>query len=144
MPEIVLTRPTSLFPGAQYAYAATVPVGARLVFAAGACPLDADGTTVAVRDYAGQAGRVMANLQTTLEDAGSGLAHVVRTTVYVVSAQQDDLVAAWRVVRGALEPHEPPSTLVGVAALGYTGQLVEVEAIAVAPGPGPDVPVDQA
>ena len=29
-----------------------------------------------------------------------------------------------------LAPHDPPSTLLGVAALGYDGQLVEVEAVA--------------
>ena len=41
------------------------------------------------------------------------------------------MVAAWNVVRGVFGGHEVPSTLVGVAVLGYPDQLVEVEAVAV-------------
>lgn len=35
---------------AQYAYAAVVPEGTRLVFLAGSCPLDESGVTVGTRD----------------------------------------------------------------------------------------------
>jgi hypothetical protein len=41
----------------------------RLVFTAGACPLDEDGATVAVRGVAGQAEQVMADLRTALAAA---------------------------------------------------------------------------
>jgi enamine deaminase RidA (YjgF/YER057c/UK114 family) len=34
------------------------------------------------------------------------------------------------VVRRHFDEHDPPSTLLGVTALGYPDQLVEVEAIA--------------
>jgi enamine deaminase RidA (YjgF/YER057c/UK114 family) len=40
-------------------------------------------------------------------------------------------VRAWRVVEERLAPARPPSTLLGVAALGYPEQLVEIEAVAV-------------
>ncbi|MFC4561809.1 RidA family protein [Nocardiopsis mangrovi] len=115
----------------DYAYAAVV-TAPRTVFTAGACPLDADGGTVALGDYAGQARQVVRNLEAALAGAGASLTDVVKTTVYVASARQDDLVAAWEVVRAAFGDHDAPSTLLGVAALGYTGQLVEVEAVAVA------------
>jgi len=36
------------------------------------------------------------------------------------------------VIAAAFAPARPPSTLLGVAVLGYTGQLVEIEAIALA------------
>jgi len=39
-------------------------------------------------------------------------------------------VAAWDVIRAAFGGHDAPSTLLGVAALGYPGQLVEAEAVA--------------
>ncbi len=39
-------------------------------------------------------------------------------------------MTAWQVVRDEFSPHDPPSTLVGVTVLGYTDQLVEVEAVA--------------
>ena len=40
-------------------------------------------------------------------------------------------MSAWQVVRDAFGDHDAPSTLLGVAALGYPDQLVEVEAVAV-------------
>ena len=69
--------------------------------------------------------------------AGAGLADVLKTTVYVASGDRDDLVAAWEVVRAAFADHDAPSTLLGVAVLGYAGQLVEVEAVAAAGRTGP-------
>jgi enamine deaminase RidA (YjgF/YER057c/UK114 family) len=127
---IELVVPPELFAAAPYAYAAVTDPG-RMVFTAGACPLDADGAVVAVGDVAGQARQVMANLTTALEAAGAGLADVLKTTVFVATTDRADLVAAWDVVRAALGEHPAPSTLVGVTVLGYPDQLVEVEAIAV-------------
>ncbi len=127
---IELVRPAGLAPSAPYAYAAVTDPG-RMVFTAGACPLDADGAVVAVGDVAGQARQVMTNLCTPLEGAGVGLGDVLKTTVYVVTADREDLVAAWDVVRSAFGDHDAPSTLVGVTVLGHRDQLVEVEAVAV-------------
>ena len=127
---IELVRPSSLAGTAPYAYAAVTDPG-RMVFTAGACPLDADGTTVAVGDVAGQARQVMANLVAALQGAGAGLGDVLKTTVYVVTTDRGDLVAAWDVVRAAFGEHDAPSTLVGVTVLGWPDQLVEVEAVAV-------------
>ena len=127
---IELVRPPGLTGTVPYAYAAVTDPG-RMVFTAGACPLDADGGVVAVGDLAGQARQVMANLTTALEAAGAGLGDVLRTTVYVATAERSDLVAAWDVVRAAFGDHDAPSTLVGVTVLGHPDQLVEVEAVAV-------------
>jgi enamine deaminase RidA (YjgF/YER057c/UK114 family) len=125
-----LVRSSRLSDVAEYAYAAVVDSPGRLVFTAGACPLDAQGRTVAVGDYAGQARVVMENLRVALQDAGADLADVVKSTVYVASTDRRDLVASWEVVRDAFGDHDPPSTLLGVAMLGYADQLVEVEAVA--------------
>ena len=127
---IRLVRSGTLSDVAEYAYGAVVAPGARLVFAAGACPLDADGRTVGVGDYAAQARQMMHNLETALRDAGAGLSDVVKTTVYVASSAQADLVTAWQVVRDTFGDHEPPGTLIGVTVLGYADQLVEIDAIA--------------
>lgn len=125
-----LIRSPGLAP-VEYAYAAVADVPVRAVWAAGACPLDADGATVAVGDVAGQTDQVMRNLVTALADAGASLTDVVKTTVYVASADQADLVAAWKVYHEHMGAHDVPSTLLGVAVLGYADQLVEVEAVAV-------------
>lgn len=128
--SIELIRVPQLADRAPYAYAAVASDARRLVFTAGACPLDEDGATVAVGDVAGQAEQVMANLRTALVAAGANLADVVKTTVYVASDNRDDLVTAWDVVSRHFGPHDVPSTLLGVAVLGYPDQLVEVEAVA--------------
>ncbi|MBE2999501.1 RidA family protein [Nocardiopsis sp. HNM0947] len=130
----MLVRSQTLTDQVDYAYAAVAQGPAQVVWTAGACPLDTEGNTVAVGDVAGQAVQVMDNLATALGEAGAGLSDVVKTTVYVASSSQEDLVAAWEVVRGRMGEHDAPSTLLGVAVLGYDDQLVEVEAVAVLPG----------
>jgi len=127
---VQLIRSTALSDVAEYAYAATVPADARLVFLAGACPLDADGATVAVGDVRGQAAQCVANLRTALAAAGAGIEDLVQTRVLVASSRQADLVAAWEVVRAAMGDHDVPSTLLGVTVLGYDDQLVEIEGTA--------------
>lgn len=128
--HVSLIRCAELTERAPYAYAAVAADVSRLVFTAGACPLDESGAIVAVGDVAGQAEQAMANLVTALRAAGAGLTDVMKTTVYVASHRQDDLLAAWGVISAAFGDHDAPSTLLGVAALGYRDQLVEVEAVA--------------
>ena len=88
------------------------------------------GEVVAPGDYAEQARIAIDNLRVALEAAGSGLDRVLKSTVYVASDDRSQLVRAWRVMEEAFSPTRPPSTLLGVAALGYEGQLVEIEAVA--------------
>jgi len=126
-----LIRNQQLAQTVNYAYAATAEAPARSVWVAGACPLDANGETVAVGDYAGQAHQVMRNLVTALAGAGASLTDVVKTTVYVASTQRQDLVTVWNVYQEYMGSHDVPSTLLGVTVLGYRDQLVEVEAVAV-------------
>jgi enamine deaminase RidA (YjgF/YER057c/UK114 family) len=130
---IQLLRSTSLA-DAPYAYAATAPAGSRLIFLAGACPLNDDGTTAAPGDYAAQAARCIETLEGALEAAGATLTDVISTRVLVASSAQSDLVAAWDVVHAAFGVHDVPSTLLGVTVLGYDHQLVEIEAIAAVAG----------
>jgi enamine deaminase RidA (YjgF/YER057c/UK114 family) len=127
---VELVRSTELTSRAPYAYAAVVHDVSRLVFTAGACPLDQNGATVAVDDVVGQAEQVMINLRTALQAAGADLPDVVKTTTYVASQRREDLLAAWAVVRRHFGHHDAPGTLLGVAILGYPDQLVEVEAVA--------------
>lgn len=120
-----LSRP----PG--YAHAA-VAAGGRLVTTAGAVPLDADGRLVGPGDYIAQTRQTLENLMRALDVAGGTGDAVLKTTVYVVATDRADLNAVWRMIQ------ESPiaaaaSTLLGVSLLGYEGQLVEIEAIAVAP-----------
>lgn len=131
MPKTVtLIRSAALSSVAEYAYAATAPADARLVFLAGSCPLDADGATVGVGDYAAQAGKCLENMVVALEAAGATIEDVISTRILVASTDRRDLGTAWDVVRDAFGAHDVPSTLLGVTVLGYVDQLVEVEAVA--------------
>jgi enamine deaminase RidA (YjgF/YER057c/UK114 family) len=127
---ITLIRSASLSSVAEYAYAATAPAQSRLIFLAGACPLNEDGSTAAIGDYAGQAAKAIENMRIALANAGAALEDVLSTKVLVASARQEDLVAAWEVVRDSFGDHDVPSTLMGVTVLGYKDQLVEIEAVA--------------
>jgi enamine deaminase RidA (YjgF/YER057c/UK114 family) len=128
-----LVRCTRLFPGAPYAYAATAP-GTGLIFTAGACPLDDQGQVVPLGDVAGQMRQALGNLRVALAECGATLPDVLKTTVYVASSRREDLLAAWNEAAAAFGDHDAPSTLLGVAVLGYQGQLVEIEATAFVAG----------
>jgi enamine deaminase RidA (YjgF/YER057c/UK114 family) len=118
-----------LFAGVPYSYASIAPPGS-VVFTAGACPIDSDGRVVARDDVAGQTRQTLSNLLAALRCAGCGLEDVVKTTVYVASTDRADLLAAWEVVEECFGTGGPPSTLLGVSVLGFSDQLVEIEAVA--------------
>lgn len=128
-----VTVPT-LFPPPAYSHASVVEAGTRLAFLAGSVPLSADGTLTGEGDPVRQARQVLANLEEQLKAVGSALDLVVTTDVYVVSGEPAVLSAVWEVVEASglsTGPHS--STLIGVACLGYPGQLVEITATAVVP-----------
>jgi enamine deaminase RidA (YjgF/YER057c/UK114 family) len=115
-----------------YAHVASAR-GTTLVFTAGAVPLDQEGTLVGLGDAVVQTEQVLVNLIRQLEAGGATPPDVVKTTVFVAGSShevQNDVWAA--VLRSPLAA--APSTLVGVALLGYEGQLVEIEATAAIDG----------
>lgn len=118
----------ALAPPPGYSHVA-VARGGTMVFTAGAVPLDSDGNLVGEGDALAQADRVIDNLLVALHAGGAGPADVAKTTVYVAGGSHDTQSAVWQVVRSS-PIGAAPSTLVGVPTLGYRGQLVEVEAIA--------------
>jgi enamine deaminase RidA (YjgF/YER057c/UK114 family) len=101
-----------------------------LVFTAGACPLDQEGRIVAPGDFERQALRAVENLLAALAERNVGADALLKTTVFVASTDRADLVRVWDTVSPRLG--RAPSTLLGVALLGYPDQLVEIEAIAIA------------
>ena len=128
--ELVNTR--GLYEDAPYSYAAVAPPGSS-VFTAGACPIDSEGRVADPGDLVSQTRLTLDNLTSTLREAGCRLDDVVKTTVYVASTEQSDLHLAWAVVEERFGNDGPPSTLLGVTVLGFTDQLVEIEAVATRP-----------
>lgn len=116
----------------------TVAQPGLLVMLAGQCPLDSTGSLVGPGDLRAQTAQVATNIATALEAAGATASDVVRTVVYVASADREELSVAWDVLTssGVKDAFTSASTLLGVAQLGFTGQLVEVDVTAVLAGSG--------
>ena len=104
--------------------------GSRLVTAAGAVPLDAEGNLVGAGDLLVQARKTLENLASALEAVGATAQDVIKITVYVVAGERADLGDVWVAVQES-GMAGTASTLLGVSMLAVEGQLVEIEAIAV-------------
>jgi len=102
--------------------------GGELVFLSGQIPLDpANGELVGAGDIQAQTERVILNLKGILLAAGLSLAHVVRTTVYLVDLAE---FAKMNEIYGRHFSVEPPArSTVQVSALPR-GARVEIDAIA--------------
>jgi len=131
--QLTLLNPSGLHPTSGYAHVTISPAG-RSAHLAGLCPLDADEKLVGP-DLETQIDQVVANALTILEYAGATPEDVVRSVIYVVSDSSPVLAAAWdRLTASELAPaFRTASTLLGVAALGYSGQLIEVDLTAALP-----------
>lgn len=126
--EITRINPEQLHPTPGYHHITVVRAG-RTAYLAGQCPLDRTGALVGPGDLDAQIDQVVANALTALGAVGAEPGHVVRSVIYVVSDEVAVLGAAWRRLTGsALGPaFSTASTLLGVARLGFTGQLIEVD-----------------
>ncbi|MFB9687893.1 RidA family protein [Amycolatopsis plumensis] len=109
----------------------TVTSASRTVYLAGQCPLTPDGALVE-GDVLTQTDRVVANTARALEFAGASPADVVRTVIYVVTEDRSVLSSVWtRLTESPIaEAFSSASTLLGVAQLGFPGQLVELDVTA--------------
>ncbi|MEU2668283.1 Rid family hydrolase [Streptomyces sp. NPDC007164] len=132
--EIGRINPEQLHPTPGYHHI-TVVEAVRTAYLAGQCPLDRSGTLVGPGDLDAQIDQVVANALVALAAVGAGPAQVVRSVIYVVSDDATALGATWhRLIGSALGPaFTSASTLLGVARLGFTGQLVEVDLTAALP-----------
>ena len=111
----------------------TIAEAGRTVYFAGQCPVDLEGNVVGGEDYLAQADQVITNTAAALKAAGATPADVVRTTVYVCSADSGQLSAVWHHLLNSEigEALTSASTLLGVAQLGFSGQLLELDVTAV-------------
>lgn len=117
---------TAEAPQAIGPYSQAIVLG-DLVFCSGQLPLHPDGAMVE-GDVAAQARQALANLKSVLEAAGSSLAHVAKTTVFL--ADMNDF-AAMNAVYGEFFSSAPPArSTIQVARLPRDVR-VEIEAIAV-------------
>ncbi|MFF5712620.1 RidA family protein [Streptomyces sp. NPDC012756] len=133
--EITRINPAQLHATPGYHHITVVEAG-RTAFLAGQCPLDPSGELVGPGDLDAQIDQVAANAVAALNAVGARPEHVVRSVIYVVSDDAAVLGAAWwRLTESVVGPaFTTASTLLGVARLGFSGQLVEVDLTAALPG----------
>jgi 2-iminobutanoate/2-iminopropanoate deaminase len=123
--EIVRTeRAPAPLQGAPYNQAVKV---AGLVFVAGQLGLAPGGKEMVGAGVAEQTEQVMRNLRAILEEAGSGLDRLVKTTVFLQNL--DDFAAMNEVYAAHVGDAPPARSTVEVARLP-SGALVEIEAVA--------------
>lgn len=102
---------------------------ARLAAIAGQCPLDLHGRVIGPGDLPAQVDQVVANATKALAAAGAEPEDVIRSVICVLSDDPKVLASVWdQLVASEIGPaFSTASTLLGVAALGYREQLVEVD-----------------
>lgn len=99
----------------------------ELIFTSGQIALKPSGEFLE-GDVIAQTHQVLENLAAVLEEVGSSLAKVVKTTIFL--AYMEDFTKVNEVYAEHFKTHKPARSTVAVAALPK-GALVEIEAIAV-------------
>jgi 2-iminobutanoate/2-iminopropanoate deaminase len=118
---------TDAAPAAIGPYSQAIRAG-ELIFCSGQVPLDPATGALVEGDVAAQTDRVMKNLQAVLEAAGSNLASVVKTTIYLTDL--GDFAAVNEAYGAHFDAAPPARATIEVSALPL-GSRVEIEAVAV-------------
>src|ERR1051325_7182686 len=106
-------------------YSRAVRVG-PYVHVSGTTATNAAGEIVGVGDAGRQTEQILANIAAALEQAGTSLAHVVRTRIFVVDIGQWEAIG--RVHGKVFGAIRPAATMVEVRRLIHADMLVEIEA----------------
>lgn len=126
MSDLVLVH-TDRAPAAIGPYSQAV-VSGDWIFCSGQIPMDPEsGELVGGGDAARQADQVLKNLTSVLEEAGSSLQAVVKTTIFL--SDMGDFGAVNEVYGRHFGSHRPARATVAVAALPR-GAAVEIDCIA--------------
>jgi 2-iminobutanoate/2-iminopropanoate deaminase len=124
VPIVAVNAPAAVGP-----YSQGIKAGS-MIYVSGQLPIDAKSGAIVAQDIAGQTDQVMRNIEAILDATGSGLFHVVKTTVYLKSLNDFDAMNAAYAKHFPLNP--PARATVEVARLPKD-VLVEIDAIAYQP-----------
>ena len=126
--SLTLLNPKSVHPTVGYSHVARL---GDLLFVSGQVPKNEHDETVYVGDAERQTEVVYENLKRVLEESGSGLDMIGKTTVFTTSLEHRPAINRVRErVFGPIGRY-PASTFVVVSSLAVPEWLVEIEVIAV-------------
>jgi enamine deaminase RidA (YjgF/YER057c/UK114 family) len=116
-----------------FSQAVIVPSPSRWVFCAGQSSVDPDGNVLHPGDIGAQLTQSFDNLETVLNQAGTGLANVVRLNFH--ATEVDELLGVWHIITERLSAVacRPALTLLGVTCFAFPDLLLEIEATAFVP-----------
>lgn len=120
---------TSHAPAAIGPYSQAIRVG-ELVYTSGQIPLDPETAEIVGEDIATQTDQVLKNLAAVLEAAGSSLAQVIKTTVFLSDMKNFQPMNA--VYESYFSDNPPARSTVAVSL--PKNALVEIECIAISQG----------
>ena len=118
---------TNKAPAAIGPYSQAVKVG-DMIYTSGQIPMTSDGELVS-GDIHDQTRQILNNLQAVLEEAGSSLSQIVKTTIYLTN--MDDFIAVNTVYGEYFSGAYPARSTVAVKTLPKNVDI-EIDAIAVA------------
>lgn len=101
------------------------------VYVRGQVGTDFEGNLIGLGDPAAQTEQAMKNIKQLLEEAGSDMSHIVKTTTYITDPRFREPV--YQVTGKWMKGIFPISTGLVVQALGQAEWLVEIDVIAVIP-----------
>jgi enamine deaminase RidA (YjgF/YER057c/UK114 family) len=124
-------QPSSLFDSSDqgFSHGVLVEGGKKILFIAGQLALDKKGNFVG-GNLTEQYKMAMDNLGAVLKEAGAEWRNVVKSTAYVTD-MPESIREFVKITKRYFTDEYPAGTLVEVKGLGFTGQLIEIDAIAV-------------
>jgi 2-iminobutanoate/2-iminopropanoate deaminase len=99
----------------------------QFIFVSGQVPLNPETGELIEGDISAQTGQVLQNIENVLQEAGSSLAHVVKTTIFITD--MDDFPVVNAAYEEFFRSDPPARSTIQVAGLPK-GARVEIEAIA--------------
>lgn len=117
---------TEKAPGAVGPYSQGVEIG-NLIYTSGQLPIDMSTNKLVTDDIKQATKASMDNLKAILEEAGSDLDHLVKTTIFVTDI--NDFETINEIYASYFDEHKPARSLVEVSKLPK-GANVEIEGIA--------------
>ncbi len=117
---------TSLAPAAIGPYSQAIHVG-NLIYTSGQIALKPNGEFLN-GDIKEQTTQVLTNLQNVLEEAGSSLQKVIKTTIFLTN--MDDFISVNTIYAKFFQNHKPARSTIAVKMLPMNA-LIEIEAVAI-------------